>query len=113
MAIPVLGGKISCNRQVQLVHGNHALPAFETMEYEKLDKLTCLVRQPKGASAAAPAKEQEGVTLVADKSKSQVLVPGASMTPSVSATGTKRKHSNHGKVEELPMLERSDFVLLP
>ena len=44
-AIPVIASRVNSNLTIQLAHGSHARPAFETMEHHKLDKVTCLVRK--------------------------------------------------------------------
>ena len=124
-AIPVLCSRVGAEREIQLVHGNHARPAFETAAFDAADKLTCLVRK---MDTAPPPKDLGmkfmvsgfcGVSFghenhlgtkfndlslqVPDKSGASVLAPGVSMAPRQSQ---KRKNSESGKVDDLPMLER-------
>ena len=62
--IPVLACKLEDGgNRIRLAHGSYLGPAFESMEYEKLDKVTCLVR--KGAdSASEKHKETAGTKLM-------------------------------------------------
>ena len=91
------------------------------MNFDSADKLTCIVRQ---VDTAPPAKDLGMKFMVRisnylkksviryrfvfllqhpDKSGASVLAPGISMAP---RAGNKRKNSESGKVDDLPMLER-------
>ncbi len=55
-SLPVLSARFSPSPSaatLHLAHGSHARPAFESLEYESLDKTTCLVREPKTAQPTA------------------------------------------------------------
>ncbi len=44
IAIPILASQQLNNGTIRLMHGSHVRPTFETVEHEKLEKLTCLIR---------------------------------------------------------------------
>ncbi len=44
-SVPILSSHVSADLKIHLVHGTHSKPTFETHEFEKLDKVTCLVRR--------------------------------------------------------------------
>ncbi len=50
--IPILSARFSRGRKVHLVHGSHTKPAFETLEYDKLEKSQTLVRDVESAPLA-------------------------------------------------------------
>ena len=50
-----MASRISADsKKIHLVHGNHLKPAFEILDYETLDKVTCLVR---GIDTKMPGKD--------------------------------------------------------
>ncbi len=51
--IPILDGRVvgdDDNLSLRVVHGNYIRPVFETLVYDSLETLTCLVRQPPTAN---------------------------------------------------------------
>ena len=105
-----MAGAIDEECNLHLVHGSHVRPTFELLEFNSLEKLTCLVRKVN----PEPTKVKVGVKyLTPDAAKGgvTVLAPGsAAMSGRVTSTsgGNKRKTSTSENVEELPMLERYD-----
>ncbi len=97
--IPIMSCHIN-NGKIQLAHGTYAKPAFESLEYEVLNKENCLIRSVN----TEPIAKDFGVKhVVGDVSGTTVLAPGVSMTVEHQR---KRKASLSEKTEELPMLER-------
>ena len=53
--IPVLSSRVSEKGELQLAHGSHTKPTFESLGHcDALDKLTCLVRS---VDTAPPSKD--------------------------------------------------------
>ena len=122
-SISVLGAKLDVEKKLHLVHGDHVCPSIEALNYNKLDKITCLVRKTpvEKRSAATPNVSENGTKAsnvkyaVPDSSTVEVLSQGVpsnvkphptSLASPRNETGTKRKTSTSDKVDELPMLER-------
>ena len=46
---PIMIGRFD-EKSLEFVHGSHTKPTFETLEFDKIEKNTCLVRQPQSSS---------------------------------------------------------------
>ena len=70
-----------------------------------LEKLTCLIRNPKALGTKAGAGGEGGTSLVVPETAGvKVLAPGASMTESV--TATKRKKAGADLEDTVSMVDR-------
>ena len=62
-SVPVIATKVSDeggSNRVHLVHGSHAKPTFESVDYAGLNKVTCLVR----TTTSDPGKKQLGAKVM-------------------------------------------------
>ena len=95
--------------KVQISYGNLIRPVFETVEYESLDKHTCLVRPSHLISVNRQATGDIQATsnlVIPDTSNVRVLGATAASTAEKSASAVKRKASTSDKGESLAMVDR-------
>ena len=98
-SVPVLDARFSSSQELNLAHGSRLMPTFETLEVDKLEKLTCLIRDPK-VSSSHP--EVSSSIVVPETGKARVLAPGPSM---IESTATKRK-AGAGDEQSVSMVDR-------
>ena len=96
---------------VQLSYGNQIRPVFESVDYNNLDKHTCLVRPLQLTSSIKPKTAAGDIQatsnlVIPDTSNVRVLGPTASSTLDKSSSAIKRKASSSDKGDSLAMVDR-------
>jgi len=114
-SIPILDAKFDIphdksSTMVQISYGNHIRPVFESIEYESLDKHTCLVRPSHlilpNKQAAGGEIQATSNLVIPDTSNVRVLGPASATTADKNGAALKRKASTSNKGESLAMVDR-------
>ena len=95
---------------LQISYGNQFRPVFESVEYNNLNKHTCLVR-PSHLTSIKPQTTAGDIqvssnVVIPDTSNVRILGPTASTTIDKSGSALKRKVSSSDKGDSLAMVDR-------
>lgn len=103
-AVPVLDARF-IDSGLAMAHGSKLAPTFERLETGSLEKLTCLIRNPKALGSKAGAGGDGNTNLIVPETSGvKVLAPGPSMTESI--TATKRKKAGADLEDTVSMVDR-------